>query len=195
METDITAMMRGDASHGDDRLKRLRTALSRWRDVAKETLDLEERLDSLRRAKLEIERVVLPDVFAEVSVNSISLPAEGNLPAVDATLTDFFRASIPVAWPPEQREAAFATLDELGVGGVIQSVVSVTFPRGSERDARELSQRLTSEGYAVRHERSVHHKTLTSAVKELCESGRRPSDSTLERIGAEAGKTVRVRFT
>lgn len=186
--------MREDSRDPQDTMRRLREALARHRELELEAGDLERRRDEALKQLLEIERQSLPDLFAEAGVDRVDLPAEGNLPAVEASLENFYRASVPASWPPQRKDHAFRALEHLGLEDLIKSTVTVQLGKREFSKAHYVAKQLQQMGLAPQLAMSVHHGSLTSAVKELCEEGKKPSPEELEAIGAAVGKFVRVRF-
>jgi hypothetical protein len=176
----------------EDRLEKLRAAVRNRRDLGAEIAALEERLLTLNKRKHALDTEVLPKMFMEIGVDRIGLPAEGNFPAVDAVLGDLYNASISMKWGNDRREAAFAKLDELGLGAIIRRTVESDFGPGDSAWQRVVDE-LEKLGVSFSVHDRVHWKTLTAAVQSLCESGRTPSAADLETIGAFVGKIVNLK--
>jgi len=183
-------MLDEDAREPD--LAQVRVAVKRRCDLGVQKRDLEERLKRINTEVNELDHRVLPQLFAEAGVSIIGVPADGNTPAFEARLADFYRAVIPANWDDVKRDAAFEVLERLGLKAIIKNVVTVTFARDEFDDASELVSELEARGVPAILARTVHHMTLTSAVKELCEVGRRPSPGELQAIGAFVGKIVKI---
>lgn len=194
MTDDLNALMEEHARSSSDSLEKIGKAVERWRDLSAEIADLEQRLEQARSSRSAVERNVLPELFSQAGVESVSVPASGNLPACEARLSDFYRANIPVSWAPQRREQAFRTLDHLGLSSLVRVTLRVSFDRESREEAEKVIRMLEQAGHSPEVDRQVHHSQLTSAVAELDRSGRRPSLSDLDSIGADVGKIVKVRF-
>lgn len=194
VEDRISEMMRQDATPSKDQLAKIRDAIAEYRDLDAEAKDLDQRLAEKKSKKLEIERTLLPWLFSEVGVDEVSIPASGNLPAAEAKLLDRYYANVAADWSPANRDRGFSVLDRLGIGDVVKTIVSVEFGRGESARAEELVAHLRSLGHRPVATKSAHWKALTSALRELCQQGRRPSPEDLNAIGGSVGKAVAIKF-
>jgi hypothetical protein len=181
------------ANRPPDRLGELRALVARRRDVRALVADLEE---DLNRANVEARRIdqeLLPNLMDEAGVTSISIARDGNLPAVTAQLGPVHRASIAARWDEEKRQAAFAVLERLGLGDLIRLTVRVDFGRGEADAARRLVAELLRRGARASAVEDVHHMSLSSALRELCEAGREPSAEDVAAIGGFVGRQVTLK--
>lgn len=195
MTTDLERMMDADAVDPGtpDRLQSIRSAIVRRRDLDAELRDAEDRVRALKRERDDIDYRTLPEIMIDAGVVRVEVPSDGNMPAVQAILSDYYRASIPAEWPVERRRAAFNRLHSLGLDDIVKREVKVTFPIGDEQACREACQALDAIGVPYTVAESAHHMTLTSALRELCEAGQQPSPEALEDINGYVGKVVRVK--
>jgi hypothetical protein len=175
-----------------DLLIELREALSRWRDADAELSDLSHRVEDVRERKRAIERDSLPDLFERAGVSTVAIPARGNLPSAVAKLVDYCRANIVASWPEEVRERGFAVLERIGLGDLIKCVVSVSFNRDDYVEAQRLAHKIKLSGLTPQLAKSVHWSQLSSALREVLDSGAEVSREDLDAIGADVGKTVKV---
>jgi hypothetical protein len=175
-----------------DLLVELRQVLSRWRDADAELVDLSHRVEDVRAKKRAIERDSLPDLFERAGVSSVAIPASGNLPPAVAKLIDYYRANIVASWPDDVKERGFDALERIGLGDLIRCVVSVSFDRDDYVEAQRLAHKIKLSGLTPQLAKSVHWAQLSSALRELVESGTEISREDLDAIGAEIGKTVKV---
>jgi hypothetical protein len=175
-----------------DRLENLRALVRARRDLGAEIAALEERLAALGKRRHVFDTDVLPNMFREIGVDRIGLPAEGNHPAIDAVLVDFYKASISDKWDAVRREDAFARLAALGLGALVRRTVESDFAPG-EKGWQRVVNALEKLGVSFSVRDRVHWKTLTAAVQSLCEDGKTPSAADLEAIGAYVGKTVNLK--
>ncbi len=175
-----------------DLLEKMRDMIREWRGLSAAISDLEDRLSAAKSQRLAVERQHLPELFAEAGVGGVSVDAEGNLPAVEAKLVPYCRASIPVGWPPERKDEAFKTLDRLGLSDLVTTEVKVAFGREESLEAERLAHKLKLGGYKPEIDRRVHHASLTSAVAELSSGVSAVSPSDLSSIGAEVGHFVKI---
>lgn len=176
----------------EDKLLALRIVLRRRRDLGRALEDLENRASDLRKQKHDLDTRLLPDMFMQAGVDHLGIPAEGNEPAMDAVMHDFYRANIPMEWPPDKKEAAFAKLSALGLDGIIKRVVETAFTPGDKK-WKKLIAMLEKAGFSFSVRDGVHWKTLTAAIQELCEEGKRPSAADLDTLNAFVGKIVTIK--
>ena len=171
-------------------LKVLEDSVRELREKERMVEDLEDQLKQLRSEIRVIKSQTLPELFYEARVDHIGLPAEGNRPALDARLHKEYKASIPEKWPDNKRTAAFATLDELDMRDLQKITFTVIFEAGNREPAEKFRSLLKEKDIDFSVKRSVHHATLSAALKERCESGAVPSLSQLEAIGGFIGTSV-----
>lgn len=187
----IAHAMAEDTPATSDRMAEIERAMREHGEIARELGDLEQRAKQLADRRTALERERLPELFAAAGIDSHGLAAQGNLPAVDAELTDFFRANIAASWDAERREHGFAVLDELGLGDVISVDVTVHFPRGQEAAATNLVDRLTGMGIeGVEMTRSCKWNVLSAALREHYRLGGRLTGQQLDAIGGYVGRVV-----
>jgi len=194
MSEDLDALMAAHAVDPAPTLERLRAVVADYRDATRLLSDLEERLKETRQRIEGIERRTLPDLFAEAGVTSMTIEADGNLPAVEARLADYYRANIAAGWDDRRRQQGFETLERLGLAPLIKVDVIAKFGRGEEQEARAVAEMIRATGHSAQVENSVSHMTLTSAIKELHQQGNLPSVEDLDAIGAVVGKQVKLKF-
>lgn len=177
-----------------DKLDRVETAVRGLRDKERELADLEERVKQVRGEISDMKHRVLPELFYEAHVDRVGLPAEGNRPAVDAVMRKEYKAAIPANWPLEKKQTAYRTLDELELGDLQKITYTIPFEAGQRSRAEEFGAYLTMKNYHFNVARSVHHASLTSALREVCEKGNVPSLSQLEAIGGFIGTSVDLKL-
>ena len=73
----------------EDQLAEIRATIAEVRDLEAMKYDLEDRLKSLDEELQFAYFTALPDLFAAAGVTAISLPADGNSPAVEAKAQGF----------------------------------------------------------------------------------------------------------
>jgi len=173
-----------------DKLDQLEAAVRNLRDKEREAGDLEERLKYLKAEISDIKHRSLPELFYEAHVDRVGLPAEGNRPAVDAIMRKEYKAAIPANWPAEKRETAFRTLDEMDMRDLMKITYTIPFEAGQYARAKEFGALLTMNNIHHSVARSVHHASLSSALKEICEKGQVPSLTQLENIGGFIGTSI-----
>ena len=173
----------------DDILSRIRASAAMARDLEKTITDLEERTKMEKEVLRRIYHHDLPDLMFEAGVDKVGLPAEGNLPAMIATLGPFYQANIAAAWPEPKREAAFTWLDDNGHGDLIKTQVSVSLPREARDEAKKLISLLKD--YHPEIKQSVHSGTLTAWLREQIENGEEMPP--LDVIGGNVGQVVKLK--
>jgi len=176
-----------------------------------ELVEIDQRLEKYAQVakelvarKQELQMRVLVDAMDAVGQDVIGLGDQG----VDLKLDDYFKAGLPNpdADPkisPEER-ARLVELREQGIAfltedapDILTTTVTVTLPKGSLEQAREIVGYLTSEqGMGlepgrVKLEEGAHWATLTSYVKEQVRERKR-SDLPLEALGATVGRIVKI---
>lgn len=176
-----------------DKLEQLQSAVRVLRDKEREIADLEERLKQLKSEASAMRHRALPELFYTAHVDRVGLPAQGNFPAVDAVMSTDYKASIPASWPAEKRSNAFKTLDELDLRDLQKIIYNITFEAGRRKHAEAFGAYLTDNNYHFSVTRSVHHASLSAALKEICEQGHVPSLNQLESIGGFIGDSVNLK--
>ena len=171
----------------DGSTEKLRALASELRDQQATLSDLEERTKRASERVRTITRSELVDVMNEIDVRSFEIEANGNLPALSFDLGNHYTASIPVKWEEARRDAAFEAVPE----ELVQITVKAIFAKGEASVAQDLAEELVAAGYTVQLEKSVHHSTLKSWLKETFESGGPLPD--LELIGASIFSEVKVK--
>jgi len=176
-----------------DKLEALRAATRILRDKEREIADLEERLEHLRKEVSALRHRSLPEMFYQAGVDHIGLPQEGNFPAVDAKLKKDYKASIPASWPAAKRDEAFRTLDDLALQNLMKITYTVPFEAGQRDRAEKFGDWMRNHSISFSVARSVHHASLSSALKEICEQGNVPSSDQLAAIGGFIGDSVTIK--
>lgn len=185
------AMKRDDRAPSEDRLEQVRVVLRQVRDNDRTISDYEARVKDLRAQALVMKQKTLPDIFDEVGIDNLGLPAEGNLPAYDCKLKPYYHASISSDWKPERRAAAFEYLDQVGSGDLIKSVYIVAVPRGARKIAIQVEKALRKINVEFSTDLSVPWNTLTAWIKEQVEKKKATPD--LNVLGATVGRVVELK--
>ena len=188
----LAAAMRGvSIQTPDDKLEALRDMARQLRDKEREITDLDERLKATTAEAAEIRTKKLVDLMAEVGVDRVGLPAEGNYPACDAELKPYYHADIRADWEPERRQAAFAWLDSAGHGDLIKTAITVLLPRDDRAMALSIQHYLEQCGVNHTVQLDVPWNTLTAFVREQIEKYHRTPP--LETLGATVGQVVKLK--
>lgn len=175
----------------EDKLDRLRSLISRARDVTAEISDLETRLDEKNSELFNITNTIIPDLMDEVGVPMMELKPKGNLPGVSVKTVPLISAGIAQSWPAEKRAEAFGWLENNGHGDLIKTEITVSMPREKRLDAVQLAQRLKGEGLDVAVKNSVHTATLTKWFKEML-SDHKAKLPPLDLIGGFIGRRAEI---
>lgn len=185
-------MMADAATPNEDALKKVRALVASRRDLQQEANSLEERAKEKQRAIRDMDYKILPELFSVVGIDRLGLPAEGNQPALEAVLSDYYRANIAADWSEERRGAAFAHLQKLGMGELIRRNFEVSFAPDDPAWS-DFANLLTDQGIPFSMRMSVPWQTLTAALRALYEGGSRLSAVDLEAIGATVGQVVKLK--
>lgn len=185
------AMKRDRVAPSEDSLEKVRQVLRDARDAERLKADLEERLKTVNENVFKLKHVTLPDLFDEVGIDKLGLPAEGNLPAYDTELKPYYKAAILADWEPERRQKAFDYLDRVKAGDLIKSVYIVALPRGNRAIAKKVQAALKKLKVEFTTDLSVPWNTLTAWVKESIEKHNTTPD--LDALGATVGKVVNLK--
>ena len=175
----------------EDKLELVREQLRRSRDTELEMSELATRLKV--KSEEQNKRVFeeLPALFQEIGIDRLGIEADGNLPAYDAALSPYYKASISGEWPPERQDAAFDWLEKEGHGDLVKNMFVVQLGRGDEKKALRLRALLEKAGFEFENKRAVPWNTLTSFVKEQVE--KHNTTPPLDLLGATVGKIVKLK--
>lgn len=195
----LAAAMKADVPKPTEAtLEKIRGLLRESRDNEKQIKSLEELLASKKADQLKLTQITLPDLFTDVGIDVLGLPAEGNLPAYDGRLTNYYHANIATDWEPEAKEKAFKYLADYRVDGenagaedMIKSLIIVQLGRGDRKMAKRVEAGLRKVGVAFTSELSIPWNTLTAWVKEQIEVHKTTPDLTV--LGATVGKVVKLK--
>lgn len=188
----LVARMQADkTATPEDRLEGIRSHLRIARDTAKEILDTEARLKTLKEEQVTRLQKDLPDLFDEANIDKLGLPAEGNLPAYDCKLDPYYHASISADWPEEKRTLAFDYLAGAGAEDLVKSLIIIALPRGERKTAKKVEAGLEKAGVPYVTKLDVPWNTLTAWVKEQVEKNK--TLPKLDLIGATVGRVVKLK--
>lgn len=170
------------------------TTLSNIREKAKEVRDAEARIamleEQLAQTKLHLNEVrfkQLPDLMMAAGVETLTVAAEGNFPAFTAELKPYYYARIPK--DESKRIAAFNMLEESGNGDLIETVVTLDFPREARA---EVAAFLATLPRGIKHEvkADVRWNVLEKWLRETVEAGHMPD---LSLFSGVVGKQVKLK--
>jgi hypothetical protein len=185
------AASKNRAPPSNDKLEKVRTFLREARDIDKHILDLEAQVKEKKARKLLLTQKDLPDLFDEAGIDSLGLPAEGNLPAYDCELGPYYHANIGAEWPTEDREKAFAYLEKKGASDLIKSTYVVLLPRGKRALAIKVETALKKLGVEFSEKLDVPWNTLTAWLKEQVQKHKTTPE--LDLLGATVGRVVKLK--
>lgn len=176
-----------------DKLQEVRDMIAQVRELELERKGLEEKLVDVRKKLDGVDGYYLkrlPDLMDSIGVSSLSLEAQGNLPAVEAKVGPYYKANIESGWEPERRQAGLKYLDNLGHGDLIKTEVTVVFPREGRGRALAFAQLARQYGNPVLKE-NIAWTTLSAWLKEQVEDHGVIPD--LEKIGGFVGRSVKLK--
>jgi hypothetical protein len=185
--------MEADAIDTADTLTIIRNHCNNYRDMEAEIKDLRERLDSLESQQNQLTTRVLPDLLRSIGIHELYLPPSNNLSGIVVSLDTVYRAAIPDDWSVERKKAAFDTLDELNMLGLVKSVVSCSFNKGEAEDARKLLNILKKYDYEPAIDEKVHWRSLSSSLKQYIQAGNTITPEQLAAIGGYVSPVVKVK--
>jgi hypothetical protein len=180
-----------DHAPDEDKLLQLQRLAVEAKAIALEIEQLEEQLSEKNRELQKMQQQTLPDLFMEIGIDEISVPATGNMPAFKATCAPFYAAGIPVKWDPERRAEAFQYLTENGAGDLIKTEIDLKFRREDRDEALGLVSDLQARGLQPELKEAVHQSTLTAWLREQIEQNNWTPD--LEKIGGTVGRVVKIK--
>lgn len=155
----------------------------------------------IRARKHRLATKVLPELFDQAMTDHAGLP-ELNC---DVVVENYYHAAIKADWPDEQRQAAFAHLEQQGGGDLIAAELRVVF----SKEDYDLAQKLQSAVAAWLAKAkldttpalsmAVNWRTLTSWFRDRVETPLDPHSPPVNTppldpalIGATAGRVCRI---
>ena len=137
-------------------------------------------MGKLKAKTRELSEIIIPNMLSELGLSEITLK-DGN----KITTSTYYSARIT----DENREEAFAWLDENGFSDIIKNTVSVSFGREEDDSAKKLLETLDTDGYKTAQKKHVEPMTLKAFVREQVEKG---SDLPLETFNVYIGQKTKV---
>jgi hypothetical protein len=192
-DIDLEAVIKQDIRRqaAPDKLEQIRDKVRHLRDLEARITDVEELGKRLRAEKVELEMFVLPDLFAQIGITNIGVEAEGNMPAYEAEVTDYYKAVIAADWPEEQRQRAIEWLQENNYADLVKTSFVIELGRGTAKIAEKVEKALMKMKVAFQVHKTVNWKTLTAMVKERFQQGKPLGDHELNILGATVGRIVK----
>ncbi len=165
----------------------LRAELVKLRDHENEIVELETRLSEAKAAVRVIKEKTLVDMLDEAGLNGLSLEAEGNLPAFEVKLDDYYHANIPIA----NRDEAFDYLRKTGNADLVKTTFTVAFGLKESAAAERFQRSLEKANIQYSATHGVPWNTLTAWFKS--EHKKKPlTVKAMGLLGATVGRVVNV---
>jgi hypothetical protein len=192
-DVDLEAVIKQDIRRqtSSDKLEQIRDKVRHLRDLEARITDVEELGKRLCAEKVELEMFVLPDLFAQIGITNIGVEAEGNMPAYEAEVTDYYKAVIAADWPEEQRQRAIEWLQDNNYADLVKTSFVIELGRGTAKIAEKVEKALMKMKVAFQVHKTVNWKTLTAMVKERFQQGKPLGDRELNILGATVGRIVK----
>lgn len=143
-------------------LGELATLVLRAKELEGELANLGNFMAEKEEELKRIKRSSIPFIMQSIGLADFSL-SDGSKIEVQKKLT----ASIKADDKPE----AFNWLEGHGYGGIIKTEVVAPMGKGSVEEAKKVAEQMRALGVDASVDRSVHHKTLESFVKERLADG------------------------
>jgi hypothetical protein len=186
--------------HDENTLNQVRDAIRARRDLDQQIADLDERRSELSAQRDDLDYNILPEIFDQAGVTTMTLQPEGNQPSYEATLKPDYYACIPQsganAWPLHRQQAAFDWLIDNDQGDMVKTTITLSFGRGQKALAERVAADLAKTGVSYDQKLHVPWGTLTKFVRETIEDDpdSLPGDLLpLELIGARVGRVVKLK--
>ena len=145
-----------------DLLKQISEKANELDDAQRCADELAAELKAANAEVLRISSEELPDLMEEAGMKHI-MTANG----VPVTIEEVVKAKMPET----RREEALRWLEDNHEGGMIDSVLSVTFNRSQTEQAAALAEGLREDYDGVEVKGSVHHSRLRAWAKRKVEAG------------------------
>ena len=142
---------------------------------------LEQQLKEAKGRLHKMKTEIIPDYMDELGIESFTLTNGATI-----KVEPFYQCSIPKA----RRDEAFQWLTEHGYDDLIKVNVTVTFGKSQYREACELAENITDQGYPVAPQLSVHPMTLKGWIRSMSEEG---EEFPLDLFGAFIGRTTKIK--
>ena len=144
----------------------------------------EENLKRLKEKYRELSENQIPDKLMQLGVSDIKLNDGSRISA-----EPFYSARITA----EKLETAHEWLRENGHGDMIKNTLTLTFGQGEDEIAKELAEKLFSEGHTPKQKEAVHPSSLRAFVKERIELGDGAFDvETQKSFSVYTGKRTKI---
>lgn len=169
-----------------DKLDQIRAQCKVMRDLSLEIKDAQAAIAEKQKQLTKLSMVTLPELFAENNIPSITIGAEGNLPAMTLESKPFYKAVLP-----EESDAGLRWLEKNKHGDLIKRVFTVKLPMDSKKQADALRKVVQKLDLPYEEKETVPWTSLTAFVKEMIE--KRKKAVPLDILGAMIGRVVKIK--
>jgi hypothetical protein len=180
--------LRADAIRpSEDSLVKARNMVRILRDREIDAAELDTQLTDVKRSIKEMKEHTIPDLLDGLGVPSITLAAEGNMPAFEVAVTDRYHANIPDAVEVE----AFQYLKDTGNEDLIKTTYTISFGLRDGEATKAFGELLDKAGVEYSVKAMVPWNTLTAWFK--AEYKRKPlTAKAMALLGATVGRIAKV---
>lgn len=191
IDSDLLSMIKGKVAVPTDKLDTIRNFCKVMRmltlDIEQSKLELAEKQKKLTKLSM----VTLPELFNEHNIPTITLGAEGNLPAMTLERKPYYKAVLPRDDADNVRPEGLAWLETNKHGDLIKRVFTVKLPMDTKKKAIELRKLVKRLKLEYDEKQDVPWGTLTAFVREMIEKRGRPVP--LDILGATVGHVVKIK--
>lgn len=209
MPNDIDALFetRAGTAASDGQINRISELINQEADLRGEIETLEAALKEAGERSRAIRHVELPKAMLDAQMREFT--ADNGLKAKVVFITDGSLGSAKTEEERQEKEAKLDCIIAHGGGEIIKQTVTLTFPKEMVEEAEairvwlvdQVKKRAAEKSIwglvSVNRERSVHHQTLCSWIKEKMGSDRAEDQlppAFFERIGMWYGEAAKLFF-
>ena len=173
-----------------DALTKVGEKMRELRDAEKTIADLEDRLKTAKESRRVLLEKELVDILDEAGLTSTGLAADGNLPAMEVEIVDYYHANIADDWPEEKKAKAFAWINKHHPG-MLKNTFTIKFGKNTRKLQVQFEKLAKKNKIVFENKFGVPWNTLTAFVKgQIEEEKRRPP---LELLGATVGRVAKIK--
>lgn len=164
-ELSFRDLMRADVAEvSGDRLEKVRAALREARNLQEAIDELEWELEERRKELTKLRQKELPDLFAQVGIDKLGLPAEGNHDAYDCKLRPYYKAVMPK--DDGIARQGYEWLERDGSGDLVRHVVVADLDKNSQEMRERIEAFLDKLDIDYETKRTIPWATLTAWLKQ-----------------------------
>lgn len=179
--------MKQDAKPSGDKLDQLKLGVAKLRDLEFEKAALADRIRDVGQDIEHMKNATLVDLFDAAGVNKVGVEADGNLPAFECEVGDYYHANIP----EEKQSAAYEHLRKTGNEDLIKTTFTIAFGLREAKAAERFRRSLEKVNIQYSEKSGVPWNTLTAWFK--VEHKRKPLPAkVMDLLGATVGRVVKV---